>query len=346
MAEFGVFMRKVATGESLTRAESTDAFGHLVTGGATPSQMGAFLMALRVRGETVDEIVGAVTALRSKMVRVAAPADAVDIVGTGGDSSGSHNISTCAAFIAAGAGLVIAKHGNRAQSSRSGAADVLAALGVDIDIDARGVERCVSEAGMGFMFAPLHHPALKHVGPTRVELGTRTVFNLLGPMLNPAGVRRHMVGVFGREWVRPYADTLGELGSERAFVVHSADGLDEITTTGPTLIAVLDHDGVRTFEVTPEEVGLARVGLDRLRGGDAAVNAAALRAVLAGEPGPYRDVATLNAGAALVVGRRAEDLRDGLDLARKSIDSGEAMARLDCLVAVSTACGRAERGEA
>jgi anthranilate phosphoribosyltransferase len=343
MAEFSALIRKVATGASLTREESTVAFGHMVTGAATPAQMGAFLMALRIRGETLDEIVGAVTTLRAKMVRVAVPADAVDVVGTGGDSSGSHNISTCAAFIAAGAGLVIAKHGNRAQSSRSGAADVLAALGVEIDITAQGVEHCVREAGIGFMFAVLHHPALKHVGPTRVELGTRTIFNLLGPMLNPAGVRRHMIGVFGREWVRPYAETLGELGSERAFVVHGADGLDELTTTGPTLVAVLEHGSVRTFEVTPEEVGLPKVGLDQLRGGDASTNAAALRAVLSGETGPYRDVATLNAAAALVVGQRAENLRDGLDLARKSIDSGEAMARLDRLITVSAAHRRDER---
>jgi anthranilate phosphoribosyltransferase len=233
MDDFKTLISKVATGAELTVQESASAFDRMMSGEATPSQMGALLMGLRVRGETVDEITGAVTTMRAKMLPVTAPHDAIDVVGTGGDASGSYNISTCAAFIVAGAGVPVAKHGNRALSSRSGAADVLGALGVRIDIGPEAIARCISEAGIGFMFAPLHHPAMKHVGPTRVELGTRTIFNLLGPLSNPAGVKRQMVGVFSRHWVEPLAKVLGRLGSERAMVVHGSDGLDEITTAGP-----------------------------------------------------------------------------------------------------------------
>ena len=232
---------KVATGATLSREEAASAFDAMMSGEATPSQMGGLLMALRVRGETVDEITGAVSAMRSKMLRVKAPADAVDVVGTGGDGSGSVNVSTCAAFIVAGAGVPVAKHGNRALSSRSGAADVLASLGVKIDLTPDQVGRCVAEAGIGFMFAPTHHPAMKNVGPTRVELATRTIFNLLGPLSNPAGVKRQMVGVFSRHWVQPLAQVLKNLGSESVWVVHGSDGLDEITLTGPTFVASLDN---------------------------------------------------------------------------------------------------------
>src|SRR6202790_3876851 len=250
---------QAASGAALTREEAAVAFDLMMSGEATPSQMGGLLMALRVRGETVDEITGAVTTMRAKMLGVKAPPGAVDVVGTGGDASGSYNISTCAAFIVAGAGVPVAKHGNRALSSKSGAADVLQALGVKIDINADDVARCIAEAGIGFMFAPSHHPAMKNVGPTRVELGTRTIFNLLGPLSNPAGVKRQMVGVFARQWVEPIAHVLKNLGSERAIVVHGSDGLDEITTAGPTSVASLKDGKVSVFEVTPEEVGLARV---------------------------------------------------------------------------------------
>jgi anthranilate phosphoribosyltransferase len=243
---------KVATGATLSRDEAASAFDSLMSGEATPSQMGGFLMALRVRGETVDEITGAVMAVRAKMLRVAAPADAVDVVGTGGDGSGSVNVSTCASFIVAGAGVPVAKHGNRALSSRSGAADVLSSLGVKIDITPDHVGRCVAEAGIGFMFAPSHHPAWKNVGPTRVELATRTIFNLLGPLANPAGVKRQMVGVFSRQWVLPLAQVLKNLGAEKVWVVHGSDGLDEITLTGPTFVASLEDGNIRTFDVTPE----------------------------------------------------------------------------------------------
>lgn len=330
-------LAKVATGTALTREEAALAFNRMMSGEATPSQMGALLMALRVRGETVDEITGAVTVMREKMLRVSAPAHAVDVVGTGGDASGSFNISTCAAFIVAGAGVPVAKHGNRALSSRSGAADVLAALGVNIELAPEAIARCIETAGIGFMFAPMHHPAMKNVGPTRVELGTRTIFNLLGPLSNPAGVKRQMVGVFSRQWTEPLAQVLKNLGADSAWVVHGSDGLDEITTSGPTAVAALENGTVRSFEIAPEDVGLKRIKPDALRGGDAAHNAEALLNVLKGKEGPFREVAILNAAAALVVAGTAKELKHGVALAAKSVDSGEAEGCLDRLIAVSNA---------
>jgi anthranilate phosphoribosyltransferase len=328
---------KVATGTALSREEAAHAFDIMMSGEATPSQIGALLMGLRVRGETVDEIAGAVSTMRSKMLRVMAPAGAVDVVGTGGDASGSYNISTCASFIVAGAGVPVAKHGNRALSSKSGAADVLMALGVKIDLTPEQISRCISEAGIGFMFAPAHHPAMKHVGPTRVEMGTRTIFNLLGPLSNPAGVTRQMVGVFSRSWIEPLAEVLKTLGSTSAWVVHGSDGLDEITTTGPTYVAELKNGVIRSFEITPASVGIDSCLPQALKGGDGAVNATALRAVLAGEPGAYTDVALLNAAAALVVAGRADDIAAGLEIARSSLTDGKASAALDRLVVVSNA---------
>jgi anthranilate phosphoribosyltransferase len=328
---------KVATGATLSRDEAAAAFDSMMSGEATPSQMGGLLMALRVRGETVDEITGAVSAMRSKMLRVKAPADAVDVVGTGGDGSGSVNVSTCASFIVAGAGVPVAKHGNRALSSRSGAADVLAALGVRIDLSPDQVGRCVQEAGIGFMFAPAHHPAMKNVGPTRVELATRTIFNLLGPLSNPAGVKRQMVGVFSRHWVQPLAQVLKNLGSEQVWVVHGSDGLDEITLTGPSFVASLENGTIRTFEVMPEDAGLTRVAGEALKGGDADANAVALQSVLNGLPSAYRDVALLNAAAALIVAGRARDLKEGVAIGTKSLDGGAAAAKLKHLIAVSNA---------
>jgi anthranilate phosphoribosyltransferase len=335
MDEFKALIGKVATGAAMTLGEAAEAFDRMMSGEATPSQMGALLMAMRVRGETVDEITGAVTTMRAKMLRVEAPPDAVDVVGTGGDASGSFNISTCAAFIVAGAGVPVAKHGNRALSSRSGAADVLSALGVRIELSPQAISLCIAEAGIGFMFAPAHHPAMKHVGPTRVELGTRTIFNLLGPLANPAGVKRQLVGVFSRHWVEPLAMVLKNLGSERAIVVHGSDGLDEITTAGPTSIASFENGEVRSFQIAPEDVGLTKVKPEALRGGTAEENAKALLEVLKGQKGPYRDVAIFNAAAALVVAGRATDFPGGVTLARKSIDSGEAEGRLDRLIIVS-----------
>jgi anthranilate phosphoribosyltransferase len=335
MDELKSIIGKVATGATLSREEAASAFDSMMSGEATPSQMGGLLMALRVRGETVDEITGAVSAMRSKMLRVTAPPDAVDIVGTGGDGSGSVNVSTCAAFIVAGAGVPVAKHGNRALSSRCGAADVLSALGVKIDIKPDQVGRCLKEAGIGFMFAPSHHPAMKNVGPTSVELATRTIFNLLGPLSNPAGVKRQMVGVFSRQWVQPLAQVLKNLGAESIWVVHGSDGLDEITLTGPTFVAALENGDIRTFEVTPQDVGLAACGSQALKGGDADANAVALKSVLSGKPSPYRDVALLNAAAALIVAGRAKTLKDGVALAAEALDSGAAAARLKHLIAVS-----------
>src|SRR5882724_12246943 len=326
---------KVATGATLSREEAASAFDSMMSGEATPSQMGGLLMALRVRGETVDEITGAVAAMRGKMLRVSAPPDAIDVVGTGGDASGSYNISTCAAFIVAGAGVPVAKHGNRALSSRAGSADVLAALGVKIELAPDAVGRCISEAGIGFMFAPAHHPAMKNVGPTRVELGTRTIFNLLGPLSNPAGVKRQMVGVFSRQWIEPLAQVLKNLGAEAVWVVHGSDGLDEITTSGATHVAALENGAVRVFEITPEEVGLPRVKPEALRGGDAKENAQALSDVLKGKKGAFRDVAVLNAAAGLIVAGRAKELKPAVALAEKSVDSGEAEGRLQRLIAVS-----------
>ncbi|MFK8251174.1 anthranilate phosphoribosyltransferase [Ancylobacter terrae] len=326
---------KVASGVGLSREEAAHAFDVMMSGEATPSQIGGLLMGLRVRGETVEEIAGAVSTMRAKMLPVVAPEGAVDVVGTGGDASGSYNISTCASFIVAGAGVPVAKHGNRALSSKSGAADVLMALGVKIDLTPEEIARCIAEAGIGFMFAPAHHPAMKHVGPSRVELGTRTIFNLIGPLSNPAGVKRQMVGVFARGWVEPLAEVLKTLGSTHAWVVHGSDGLDEITTTGPTTVAELKDGAIRTFEIAPEEYGLARATPEALKGGDGTANARALRAVLAGSPSAYADVALLNAAAALVVAGKAPDIAGGLALARTSLSSGHAEAALERLVAVS-----------
>jgi anthranilate phosphoribosyltransferase len=332
---FKGLIAKTATGAALSREEAAGAFEQMMSGEATPSQMGALLMALRVRGETVDEITGAVSVMRAKMLRVSAPPDAVDVVGTGGDASGSYNISTCAAFIVAGAGVPVAKHGNRALSSRSGAADVLVALGVNINIGPEHIAQCIAEAGIGFMFAPAHHPAMKNVGATRAELGTRTIFNLLGPLSNPAGVRRQMVGVFSKQWTMPLAQVLKNLGAEKVWVVHGSDGLDEITTSGPTSVAALEDGHIKTFEIAPEELGLRKVKPEALRGGDAATNAEALWGVLKGKGSSFRDVALVNAAAALVVAGKAKDLKDGLHAAAHSVDSGEAEARLDRLIAVS-----------
>ena len=337
MDDLKTIIGKVATGAVLTREEAADAFDRVMSGEATPSQMGGLLMALRVRGETVDEITGAVSAMRAKMLRVKAPADAVDVVGTGGDGSGSVNVSTCASFIVAGAGVPVAKHGNRALSSKSGAADVLAALGVNVNITPDQVSKCIAETGIGFMFAPTHHPAMKNVGPTRVELATRTIFNLLGPLSNPAGVKRQMVGVFSKHWVQPLAQVLKNLGAESVWVVHGSDGLDEITLTGPTHVAALEKGNIRTFDVTPEDGGLPRADGAELMGGDATAIAKALSAVLQGKPSAYRNVAILNAAAAFIVAGKAKDLKEGVALGTKSLDSGAAAEKLNRLVAVSNA---------
>ena len=304
MQTLRALIQKVSTGATLTQDEIRAALEIMTDGHATQAQMGAFLMALRVRGETVDEISGAAQMMRSRMIRVEAPKGAVDIVGTGGDSHGTYNVSTCSSLVAAGAGLTIAKHGNRSVSSISGASDVLAALGVKLDIGADHVARALAEAGVGFMWAPMHHPAMKHWAPVRAELGIRTLFNLLGPISNPAGVTRQVVGVFSPQWVEPIAHVLKGLGAEHVWVVHGHDGLDELTTTGATDVAEVKDGRIEIFEVTPADAGLPPAKLSDLRGGDAATNAAAIRDVLAGKPGAFRDIVLLNAAAALIVGGR------------------------------------------
>ena len=337
MDDFKPFIAKVATGASLSRDEARDAFDTILSGGVTNAQAAAFLMALRVRGETAEEITGAVGAMRGKMLTVKAPTDAIDIVGTGGDSSGSYNVSTLAAIITAACGVPVAKHGNRAASSKSGAADVLMALGVKVGLDPAATERCIAQAGVGFMFAPTHHASMRHVAPVRVELGTRTIFNLLGPLSNPAGVKKQLIGAFSETWLEPMVKVLATLGSTRIWAVHGSDGLDEITTTGPTRVVSLDGGKTESFTISPDDVGLARARPEDLRGGEPAQNAAALRAVLDGEKTAFRDIAAFNAAAALVVAGQAGDLRDGLARATAALDSGKAKATLASLIACSNA---------
>lgn len=336
MPDLKPFVAKAAAGEALNREDARAAFEIIMSGEATPSQIGGFLMALRVRGETVDEIVGAVGAMRARMLTVEAPADAIDIVGTGGDGAGTYNISTLAALIVAGAGVPVAKHGNRALSSKSGTADALSCLGVKLDIGPDAIARCISEAGLGFMFAQQHHSAMRHVGPTRVELGTRTIFNLLGPLSNPAGVTQQLVGVYSPHWLVPVAEVLRDLGSKSVWVVHG-EGLDEITTTGVTQVAALENGNIRTFELTPSDFGLETVLLADLKGGDGAHNAVALKGVLQGDATAYRDISLANAAASLVIAGRAGDLREGMELARRSLTSGSADATLERLIRVSNA---------
>lgn len=318
----------IAAQRPLTRAEAEAAFGALFDGKATPAQIGGLLMAMRVRGETVDEIVAAAAAMRARMTRITAPEGAIDIVGTGGDGKGTLNISTAAAFVVAGAGVPVAKHGNRNLSSRSGSADALTHLGIDVTGGAAKAQQALDAAGICFMMGPMHHPAMRHVGPARAELGTRTIFNLLGPLTNPAGVARQLTGAFAAAWLRPMAETLRDLGSSAAWLVHGSDGTDELAISGPSRVVQLRDGDVTEFEITPQDAGLPVHPFEHIVGGDPAFNAAALRAMLQGAPGAYRDAVLLNAAAALVVAGAAEDLRAGAELARRSIDSGAAADRL------------------
>ena len=334
MDAFKPFINFAASGTPLTKTQTRYAFDLMMSGEATPAQIGGFLMALRVRGETVEELAGAVETLRSKMIKVTAPDNAIDLVGTGGDASGSYNVSTCAAFVVAGCGVPVAKHGNRGLSSRSGSADVLMALGVNLELAPELISRCINEAGIGFMFAPVHHSAMRHVAPSRVELGTRTMFNLVGPMSNPAGVKRQLLGVFAPQWLVPIAETLKDLGSEVVWVVHG-DGMDEMTTTGTTHVTALEHGAIRSFTIEPEQFGLNRVDKNAIKGADAATNAEALRKVLENETSAYRDIVLLNAGATLVVAGKARDIGEGIESAKQSLASGAALNALEKLVAVS-----------
>ena len=335
MEAFKPLIAKIASGSSLSALEAKAAFDLIFEGAVTSAQLGGFLMALRLRGETAAEIAGAAAALRQRMLTVTAPAEAIDIVGTGGDGLGTYNISTLAALIVAACGVPVAKHGNRKASSQSGASDVLRALGVETGLTGRGVEACIAEAGIGFLAAPNHHPAMRYAAGARAELGIRTIFNLIGPLANPAGVAYQLAGVYDRKWLEPMTQALRDLGSKRAWVVHGSDGLDEATTTGPTFVAELKDNAVRCFEIGPEDAGIPRSSLRSLAGGDPASNAQALREVLAGAKNAYRDIAVFNAAIALVIAGKAAGLRQGAVVAAQALDEGRAADTLATLVKVS-----------
>ena len=327
----------IAPERPLTRAEAETAFEILFEGAATPAQVGGFLMALRTRGETVDEYAAAAFVMRSKCHAVSAPKGAMDIVGTGGDGKGTLNISTATAFVVAGAGVTVAKHGNRNLSSKSGAADALSELGLNIMVGPEVVERCINQAGIGFMMAPMHHPAMRHVGPIRAELGTRTIFNILGPLTNPAGVTRQLTGAFSARLIRPMAETLRALGSTKAWLVHGSDGTDELSIAGPSFVAALSDGQITEFQVHPDDAGLPVHPFEAILGGTPAENGAAFRRLLDGEAGAYRDAVLLNAAAALMVADKAKTLREGVELARTSLDSGQAKTKLADLVRLTNA---------
>lgn len=329
------FINKVATGAALNRSQSEAAFNIIMSGHATEAQIGGFLMALRVRGETVDEITGAAKAMRAKALPIDAPNGAMDIVGTGGDGSGTYNISTATAIVVAACGQPVAKHGNKALSSKSGAADVLSCLGVNVDADMGHIRDAIFDANIGFLMAPRHHAAMKYVGKPRVELATRTIFNILGPLCNPAGVKRQFTGVFDKEWIVPLAAVLGQLGSKKVWVVHGSDGLDELTTTGPSHVAEFE-DGVETvFDVHPGDAGIKEAKEEDLKGGTPEENAEALKRVLSGEEGPYRDIVLFNAAGALMVADKVSNLMDGAEMAAQAIDSGKATETLNKLVEIT-----------
>ena len=321
----------------LTREQAETAFTMLFEGEATPSQMGGLLMALRTRGETVDEYAAAAGVMRAKCNAVKAPEGAMDIVGTGGDGKHTLNISTATAFVTAGAGAVVAKHGNRNLSSKSGTADVQIQMGINVMVTPDVVEKALAECGIAFMMAPMHHPAVAHVMPTRQELGTRTIFNILGPLTNPAGAKRQLTGAFSRDLIRPMAETLGQLGSERAWLVHGSDGTDELTITGISWVSALEEDGhIRDFELHPEEAGLPVHPFEAIVGGTPEDNANAFRALLNGEQSAYRDAVLLNSASAIVVAGKADSLAQGVEMARESIDSGAAKSKVEALARITT----------
>ncbi len=323
------------SGNSLTMEEAAQVMEEIMGGGVTPAQFGAFVTALRLKGETVEEIAGLARTMRAKTIRVMTADPVIDVVGTGGDGSNTFNISTAAAFVVAGAGLRVAKHGNRAMSSQCGSADVLEALGVKIELTAEQVQRCLEEVGIGFMFAPSFHPAMKYAAAPRREIGIRTVFNILGPLTNPADARTYLLGVADGSLVEKLALVLQSLGCHHALVVHGEDGLDEITITGKTQVCELKEGSTNSYAVSPEEFGLSRASLDSLKGGTVDENAALLRSILSGNPGPQRDAVIMNAAAALVAGDMAPSLQQGLGLARDAIDSGRALAKLEKLIEFS-----------
>jgi anthranilate phosphoribosyltransferase len=330
--DFRGLLAKVGNGETLGIDEAERAFDIMTSGNATPAQMGAFLMGLKVRGETAEELAGGARALRAKVLRVKAPDGAIDIVGTGGDHHGTYNVSSCSAFVVAGAGVPVAKHGNRAFTSKAGAADVLSALGIGLELPIETLEKALVEANVCFLMAPRHHSAMRNVGGARAELApSRTIFNLLGPMSSPAFVKRQLVGVFDRRWLKPVAQALSQVGLERALVVHGRDGMDELTTTTTSWVASMENGKVTEIEIAPEDVGVKRATLEQLKGGDAVHNAEAIKQVLAGEAGAFRDIVILNSAAALTLAGKAKDLKQGAEIAVASIDSGKAAAALATL---------------
>ncbi len=323
----------------LSRAQAEEAFEHLFNGTATPAQMGGLLMALRTRGESVAEYAAAAAVMRAKCNAVKAPSDAMDIVGTGGDGMGTLNISTATAFVVAGAGVPVAKHGNKNLSSLSGAADALSQMGINVMVGPDVVEKAINEIGIGFMMAPMHHPAIKHVMPVRQELGTKTIFNILGPLTNPAGAKRQLTGAFAPDLIFPMAETLMELGSEKAWLVHGSDGTDEITITGTTQVAALENGNIKSKEVHPEQAGLPVHPLSAILGGSPEDNGKAFAALLDGEKSAYRDAVLLNAAAALMIADKCDDLKDGVALAEAAIDSGAAKEKVTALATLTSAAG-------
>ncbi|MEO0370974.1 MAG: anthranilate phosphoribosyltransferase [Pseudomonadota bacterium] len=325
-----------AADRALTRDQAEEAFTILFNGEATPAQVGGLLMALRTRGETVDEYAAAAAVMRSKCNKVSGLPGAMDIVGTGGDGKGTLNISTATAFVVAGAGVPVAKHGNKNLSSKSGAADALGQMGVNVMVGPDVVQTALDEAGIAFMMAPMHHPAMAHVGPVRAELGTRTIFNILGPLTNPADVKRQLTGAFSRDLIRPMAETLAALGSEKAWLVHGSDGTDELTITGVSWVAALEGGTVTDMELHPEEAGLPVHPFEAILGGTPEENGVAFRALLDGAPGAYRDAVLLNAAAALVVADKVINLSEGVEIAKESLDSGAAKAKIDALARITS----------
>lgn len=335
MSAFTPYLAGAASGEPLSAEDMKAAMGVILSGEASDIEIAGFLMALRARGETPEEIAAAASAMRDKALTVDAPDDAIDTCGTGGDGAGTYNVSTAAALILAGCGVPVAKHGNKAASSRSGSSEVLAALGVNLDISPARISRCIDGAGVGYMHAALHHRAVGHAAAARKALGVRTMFNLLGPLSNPASAKRRLMGVFARDLLRPIAEVMPRLGVEAAWVVHGADGLDELTTTGPSHVAALKNGTITEFDVTPEDAGLRRAAPGDLTGGDPQHNAAALKRLLEGERGAYRDIAVLNAAAGLIVAGKASDLAEAARRAETAIDDGAAMQSLERLIAIS-----------
>ena len=327
--EFGAMLKRAASGERLAAAETASAFAAMMSGSVSEIRMAAFLTALAVRGPSVPEIVGAARAMRAAMTKVEAPRNAIDVCGTGGDGAGTLNVSTGTAFVVAACGVPVAKHGNRAMSSRTGAADVLETLGIPINLDAESARRSLVKPGFAFLFAPSYHPAMKNVGPVRRDLGFRTVFNLLGPICNPAGVQRQLIGIYARDWLEPVAHVLADLGTEKAWIVHGADGLDEMSTTGPTRVAMLEDGQVTVRDIVPEDAGIPRATLAALKGGTAEDNARAIRELLGGAKSAFRDIVLLNSAAALVVAGSASNLREGVARAAEAIDSGRAANALE-----------------